>query len=157
MKQLLLTIILVISVMQLSAQNETYYFSKTVDVSIDDATISAKAALKKQGFGIVSESDMDKTLSEKLGVSDMKPYRVLGACNAKIAFKVLQVEENVAIFLPCKVILKYKEDHKTEVVIVNPEVAMKAINNKEAKKIFKEVSDLLKTALAGIVVRSISL
>ncbi len=134
----------------LSAQKQNYYSSKTVQLSFEEATTKTKEALKKQGFGIVAESDMDQMLKEKIGIADMKPYRVLGACNAKIAHKVLKLEENVGIFLPCKVIIKYKSEQKTEIVFVNPEVAMKPIKNKNAQVIFREVSVLLQKAMKDI-------
>ncbi|TLX77047.1 DUF302 domain-containing protein [Labilibacter sediminis] len=128
---------------------EKYYFSKTLDASFEEATTKTKEALKKQGFGIVAESDMDKMLKEKID-ADLKPYRVLGACNPKIAHKAILTEENVGIFLPCKVIIKYVDEKKTEVVIVNPNVAMKAIKNKDTQKIFKDVSELMKKVLEAI-------
>ncbi len=145
--------ILLLMVLSLSvnAQKENYYLSKTVDLSIEEVTLKVKEVIKKHGFGIVSESDMDQSLKEKLGdVVDMKPYRVLGACNAKIAHKIVSIEENIAIFLPCKVILKYKADNKTEIVVVNPKVAMKAVKNPKAQEIINEVSETFKTILSEI-------
>ena len=128
---------------------EKYYFNKTFSLSFEEATTKAKESLKEQGFGIVAESNMDQMLKEKIG-AELKPYRVLGACNAKIAHKAILAEENVAIFLPCKVLIKYIDENKTEVVIVNPNVAMKVIDNKKALKLFDEVSVLMKKALDGI-------
>jgi uncharacterized protein (DUF302 family) len=132
------------------AQNNDYYMSKTIQVPFEEATLKVKEALKTQGFGIVSEQDMDKMLHEKLGNINMKPYRVLGACNAKIAHQVIQLEDNIALFLPCKVIVKYVDEYSTEVVFVNPETAMEVVKNKEAKRILSTVTDLLKKAMADI-------
>ncbi|GAF01772.1 DUF302 domain-containing protein [Saccharicrinis fermentans] len=128
---------------------DSYYFNKMVELSFEEATTKAKASLKTQGFGIVAESNMDKMLKEKIGV-DLMPYRVLGACNPKIAYRAIQVEDNIAIFLPCKVIIKYVAENKTEVVMVNPVVAMKAIDNTKAHKLLMEVSVLMKKALDDI-------
>ncbi len=137
--------------LSVNAQKGNYYLSKSVDLSIEEVTPKVKEVLKKHGFGIVSESNMDQSLKEKLGdVVDMKPYRVLGACNAKIAHKIISVEENIAIFLPCKIILKYIDENKTEVVVVNPKVAMKAVKNPKAKEIINEVSETFNTILSEI-------
>ncbi|WP_083631260.1 DUF302 domain-containing protein [Labilibacter marinus] len=133
----------------LAGAQEKYYFSKTFDLSFEEATTKVKASLKEQGFGIVAESNMDKMLKEKIG-ADLLPYRVLGACNPKIAHKALLAEENIAIFLPCKVIIKFITETKTEIVVVNPAVAMQAVKNKKAQELFKEVSVLMKKALDGV-------
>ena len=82
MKTKALLFILVIFNMSAYAQNEKYYMSKTLDLSMDVTIVKVKEVLKEQGFGIVSEDDMDKTLKNKLGDIDMKPMKVLGACNA---------------------------------------------------------------------------
>ncbi len=149
MKIRLLLIMLAMFSIAVTAQKEKYYFSKTVKLGFEEATVKTKSELKKHGFGIVAESNMDKMLKDKID-ADIKPYRVLGACNPKIAHKAILAEENVAIFLPCKVILKFIDKNSTEVIIVNPRVAMKPIKNKEAQVIFKEVSVLMKKALEGI-------
>ncbi|MGQ1785531.1 DUF302 domain-containing protein [Saccharicrinis sp. GN24d3] len=148
MKTSFLFLFLMMFTVLVNAQ-EKYYFSKTVDLSFEEATTKTKASLKEQGFGIVAESNMDQMLKEKINV-DLKPYRVMGACNPKIAYKALQTEENVGIFLPCKVIIKFVSENKTEIVMVNPTVAMQAVNNADAKKLFEEVSVLMKKALDGI-------
>ncbi|WP_430932453.1 DUF302 domain-containing protein [Saccharicrinis sp. 156] len=148
MKTSFLFLFLMMFTVLVNAQ-EKYYFSKTVDLSFEEATTKTKASLKEQGFGIVAESNMDQMLKEKINV-DLKPYRVMGACNPKIAYKALQTEENVGIFLPCKVIIKFVSENKTEIVMVNPTVAMQAVNNADAKKLFDEVSVLMKKALDGI-------
>jgi len=150
MKTKALLFILVIFNMSAYAQNEKYYMSKTLDLSMDVTIVKVKEVLKEQGFGIVSEDDMDKTLKNKLGDIDMKPMKVLGACNAKLAYKVLQAEENMAIYLPCKVLIKYKEDNKTEVVFVNPKVAMNAVDNKEALDVMEEAFNMLKKAFVSL-------
>ena len=79
-----------------------------------------KASLKEQGFGIITEIDMHSTLEEKLGDVDMKPYRILGACNPKYAYQTLQKEENIGLFLPCKVLIKQTDENRCDVVMVNP-------------------------------------
>ena len=149
-KQLFLGILLTaFSLSAFSQQNiteEKYYFSKTLKGDLETVTDKVKTALKDQGFGIVTEIDMHKTLKEKLDVS-MAGYRILGACNAKFAYKTVQKEENIGVFLPCKVLLKEKENNTVEVVAVNPARLMSMLGNDDLKPISEEVADLFKEAL----------
>ena len=89
-----------------SQETADYYFSKEVKGSFDEVIDKTKKSLKEQGFGIITEIEMDKTLKEKLDDVDMMRYTILGACNPKFAYQTLQLEENIGLFLPCKVLVK---------------------------------------------------
>mgnify|MGYP006285895619 CR=1 FL=1 len=143
---MLMVMITVVGVAQENISKEKFYFSKTLTASVDEATQQVKASLKEQGFGIVTEMDMHKTLEEKLG-KNMKAYRILGACNAKFAWQTIQKEENIGVFLPCKVLVKDLGGGKTEIVAVNPSELMNMLNNPELEGIADEVTKRFKNAL----------
>ena len=81
-------------------QHSRYGFSKTVDLSYDKAVEKTRAALKEEGFGVLSEIDIKDKLKEKLGV-DFRRYVILGACNPPLAYKTLQEELEIGLLLPC--------------------------------------------------------
>src|SRR6187455_3551753 len=81
-----------------------YYFSKTLPVGFDEAIQKTTDALKNNGFGIITEIDVKKTFKEKLGV-EFRNYRILGACNPKLAYEALQLEDKVGTMLPCNVMI----------------------------------------------------
>lgn len=129
------------------AQENKYYFSKTLDVSTNEAIEKIKTALKEEGFGVVSESHMDRTLMEKIPDLKMDPYIVLGACNAKYARKVIEKEPNIGMLLPCKIVIRHLGKEQCEVAIINPSVAMSVVGNEELTPIFDEISIKLKKVL----------
>ena len=135
----------------LSAQPDgKYYFSKTVEGTFEEVTAKTKAELKKQGFGVITEIDMDAKLKEKLDDVDLRPYKILGVCNPAYAWKTIQVEENIGLFLPCKVLVKDLGGGKVEVVMVDPAALMGMLGNEELVKIAEKVSDKFRTALNSI-------
>ncbi|MCU4158190.1 DUF302 domain-containing protein [Carboxylicivirga sp. A043] len=131
----------------IAQEQESFYFSKTVDGTFEEVTNKTKALLKEQGFGVITEIDMDAKLKEKLPDIDMKPYKILGVCNPSFAHKTLQIEENIGIFLPCKAIVKDIGNGKIEVVIVNPAALMGMLNKPELVTIANEVSEKFQNAL----------
>lgn len=126
-----------------------YYFSKILPAEFADAIALTKKALAKEGFGIISEIDMQGKLKEKLGV-DYKKYTILGACNPAYAYKALQVEERIGIMLPCNVVVIDREDGTTEVAAVHPVASMMAIQNTALHSIAKEVTDKLEKVIKGL-------
>ena len=126
---------------------ENYYFSKTVNGSMDQVTVKVKTVLKEQGFGIITEIDMKQKLEEKLGKVDIQPYKILGACNPAFALETLKVEENIGLFLPCKVLVKQIESDKMEVVMVNPSALMRMLGNDKLVAIAAEVTEKFEAAL----------
>jgi len=138
------------SAMLFSQSNVDYYFSKKVDLNFEKATEKVKEELKKQGFGVITEIDMDEKLKEKLDDIDVKPYRLLGACNPAYAYETMKVEENIGLFLPCKVIIKYVDENKSEVVMINPSAMMKMLGNDELMPIADDVTKKFKKALDAI-------
>ena len=106
--------------------------------------------MKKQDFGVITEIDMDKKLQEKLDNVDIKPYKILGVCNPSFAYKTLQVEENIGLFLPCKAVIKELDNGMVEVVIVSPTILMKMLGKKELVEIAKKVTEKFQLVLDNI-------
>jgi len=106
-----------------------YYIEKTVEGSFEDVYQRIKEALSTEGFGIVSEIDMDKKFRESLGESFRK-YRILGACNPSLAFQALKQEDKVGTMLPCNVIMQEIAPERIEVAAVDPAASMQAVGNK---------------------------
>lgn len=83
----------------------SYYFQTTIDQNFSDALSRVREALQAEGFGIISEIDIGKTLKDKIGV-DFRPYVILGACNPALAHEALLMEDKVGTMLPCNVIVQ---------------------------------------------------
>lgn len=127
-----------------------YYLSKTIaqsDFSKAEELVVEK--LKEQGFGIVTQIDMQATLKTKIG-EDIQPYKILGACNPAYAFKAISAEDRIGVMLPCNVCLQQKENDSVEVFAVNPMVAMESINSSDVEGIAKEITAKLEAALAAL-------
>lgn len=149
MKKIFLLVSVTLLFLFIATAQETpeYYFSKTIKASFEETTQKVKEALKAQQFGVITEIAMDKKLAEKLPDVHIEPYLLLGACNPKFAYETMQKEENIGLFLPCKVLIKYKDKNTTEVVMVNPSVLMQMLGNKELNGIADEVTQRFKKAL----------
>ena len=143
--------ILIISSVSAFSQNDGIFkMKKTVEGNIEEITTRTKEALKNQGFGIVSEIDMDKKLKSKLDNIELKPYKILGVCNPESAYKSIQQESNIGLFLPCKVLLKDLGNGKIEIVMADPVALMGSLKNKELDDIATEVTKKLAKALKEI-------
>jgi uncharacterized protein (DUF302 family) len=127
----------------------TYYFAKTLDLPFDAAIEKVTEALKAEGFGVLTEIDVQKTLKAKLDV-DFRPYRILGACNPGFAHKALIAEDKIGTMLPCNVIVQDAGDGKTEVAAVDPMASMQAVDNGELGEIAGSVRDKLKAVIAAL-------
>jgi uncharacterized protein (DUF302 family) len=126
-----------------------YYISTIVNTSFNETITKVTEALKLEGFGIVSEIDMQAKLREKLEV-DFKKYTILGACNPAFAYKALQAEEKIGTMLPCNVVIIDKEDGRTEVVAVNPIASMMAVKNSAIEPLAEEITNKLKRVIENI-------
>lgn len=115
-----------------------YYFSKTLATSFEDAVRRATEALKQEGFGIITEIDVKDTLKKKLGV-DFRGYRILGACNPKLAHEALQLEDKIGTMLPCNVVVQETPDRKIEIAAIDPVASMMAIDNPALRRAAEEV------------------
>jgi len=125
-----------------------YGFSKELDTPYDTVIQAVKAALKEEGFGVLTEIDVKKTIQEKLGI-DMKKYTILGACNPSYAYKAILIEDNIGLMLPCNVIV-YEKGNKTVLSIIRPTVAMQVTDNSELRKVAAAVEGLLKKVFESV-------
>lgn len=124
----------------------SYYFSKSVDYDFDTAIAKVTEELKKEGFGVLTEIDVQATLKKKLNV-DFKKYRILGACNPGFAHQALQAEDKIGTMLPCNVIVQEHPDGKVEVSAVDPVASMMAVKNDSLGNIATQVREKLKKVI----------
>ncbi len=127
----------------------SYYFSKTIQASFSEAIEQVTEALAKEGFGILTQIDVQATLKKKLDV-DFKPYTILGACNPPFAYKALQAEEKVGTMLPCNVIVLEKSPGEVEVAAVDPLASMQAIQNPGLEGIAREIQSKLQSIIQSL-------
>ena len=127
----------------------SYYFSKIVDDSFDDAIERVTENLSNEGFGVLTTIDVSGTLKKKLDV-DFQRYTILGACNPGYAHKALQAEDKIGTMLPCNVIVQETADGKVEVAAVDPMASMMAIQNESLGAIASEVRAKLQSVIDGL-------
>ena len=127
----------------------SYYFSKTVKSSFEEAIIRTTEALKKEGFGVLTEIKIHEKLKEKLGV-EFNRYVILGACNPAFAYKALQAENKIGTMLPCNVIVQDLGNGDIEIAAVNPIESMKAIRNEELGSVAAQVTEMLKRVVESL-------
>ncbi|MDH5474963.1 MAG: DUF302 domain-containing protein [Cyclobacteriaceae bacterium] len=126
-----------------------YYLNKTTTLSFSEAEEQIRVALKEVGFGILTEIDMQATLKAKID-KDIQAYKILGACNPNFAYQSVQEEEKIGIMLPCNVTIIDKQNGTVDVSIMNPEVALKVVENDKIAPFATEVKTLLESALEKI-------
>ena len=124
----------------------TYYFSKSLPVAFDEAVQKTVARLKQADFGIITEIDVKRILKEKIGV-DFRGYRILGACNPKLAYEALQLEDKIGTMLPCNVVVQEMAPGQTEVAAIDPVASMEAVDNPDLKQAAMRVQALLKQVI----------
>jgi uncharacterized protein (DUF302 family) len=126
-----------------------YYFGKTVEMSFDDAIVRVTEELKKEGFGVLTEVDIQATLKKKLDV-DFRPYKILGACNPPFAYKALQAEQNIGLLLPCNVIVQDAGNGNTEVAVIDPLVSMSRVENPALEPVAAEIKLKLQRVIQNV-------
>ena len=126
-----------------------YHFSKRLDFPFDQAVSRVTEALKREGFGVLTDIDVKATMKAKLG-EDFRPYRILGACNPQLAHRALKLEDKIGTMLPCNVIVQQHTDGAVEVSAVDPIASMQAIDNPGLAEVAKEVQARLKRVVEGL-------
>ena len=124
----------------------SYSIGKVVNLSYDEALEKVTEELKKEGFGVLTEIDVKKTLKEKLDV-DVPRYKILGACNPPFAHKALETEPEVGLLLPCNVIVYESENGGINVSAINAQAMLSIIDRDDMEPIAKEVNDRLKRVI----------
>ena len=127
----------------------SYYFNKIVNLTFNEAIEKTIEELKKEGFGVLTEIDVQAAMKKKLDV-DFRKYRILGACNPQFAYKALLAEDKIGTMLPCNVIVQEKEDGKIEIAAIDPISSMQAIKNENLGEIAQKVQSKLKQVIENI-------
>lgn len=130
-------------------KKDTYYFFKVVNMTFDEAVVRVKETLKEQGFGVVSEINMQEKITKATG-KEMNPYLILGACNPHGAYEALQIDGHIGLILPCNVIVRDLGNDRIEVAAIDPNKSMQTADNPKLKPLAKEVGEKLKLAIANI-------
>ncbi len=119
-----------------------YYFSKELDLPFDEAVQAVTESLKKEGFGVLTEIDVQATLKKKLGV-DFRRYLILGACNPPFAHRALEIEDKIGLMLPCNVVVQELPSGKMEVAAIDPLASMQAVENRALAGVGEQVREKL--------------
>src|SRR5512139_3119672 len=124
----------------------SYYFSKTLGISFDEALVRVTEELKKEGFGILTEIDVKETMKKKMNV-DFRKYKILGAGNPPLAHKAIQTEDKIGTILPCNVIVQEFFEGKVEVAAIDPVASMQAVENPKLRDVADQVRVKLKKVI----------
>src|ERR1039457_4837125 len=127
----------------------SYYLGKVLPLGFDEAIRRVTEALKREGFGIITEIDVKATLKSKINV-EFRPYRILGACNPALAYEALQLEDKVGTMLPCNVVVQELAPGRVEVAAVDPVASMMAIDNPELKHAAEKVQAKLRQVIDSL-------
>jgi len=128
------------------ANIENYAFTATTELGFEETIEKVTALLADQGFGILSEIDVQATLKKKLDV-DYKPYKILGACNPPFAHKSLEANELIGVFLPCNVVVWDNGDNRT-ISAMNPRVMSDIMDNVEIDVVAAGITEKLKNVFS---------
>lgn len=127
----------------------TYYIATEVAGSFDQVLVEVIERLKQEGFGVLTDIDVQATLKNKIG-ADMPKYRILGACNPSFAHQALKLEDKLGVLLPCNVIVRETPDGRVEVATIDPAVAMERTGNPALAELAAEARRRLSNMLETI-------
>ncbi|MGQ0588337.1 MAG: DUF302 domain-containing protein [Sphingosinicella sp.] len=126
-----------------------YYIATTLPLSFEETIARTEAALKEEGFEIISRIDIQEALKTKIGV-DFRPYTILGACNPALAHEALKLEDKVGTMLPCNVVVQARADGSSEVAAIDPVASMQAIENPQLVEAASEVRQRLSRVIQSL-------
>lgn len=124
----------------------SYYLNRMLAVTFDEAVARTREALKTEGFGVLTEINVQETLKAKIG-ADFPKYLILGACNPTLAHEALRLENKVGTMLPCNVVVRDAGDGQIEVAAIDPVASMQAIDNPA----LKEAAQVVRVKLGRVV------
>ena len=120
-----------------------YGFHASLDLAFNDAVERVMAALKQEGFGVLSDIDVQGAMREKLGL-DMPAYRILGACNPPLAHKALQADPDIGLLLPCNVVVRQESEGRVTVAFVDPMVMMERVKQPVVQEVAEDAARRLR-------------
>jgi uncharacterized protein (DUF302 family) len=126
-----------------------YAFGKPVSLPFDEAVSRITATLAQEGFGVLTEIDVQATLRKKLGL-EMPPYRILGACNPQFASKAIAAEPQIGALLPCNVVVRRDGEGVTHVEFMDPQAILALVDHPDVHALAGEVRAGLERALAAV-------
>lgn len=126
----------------------SYYFSKATKYSFAEALTRVTEALQQEGFGVLTEIDVQATLKKKLN-ANFRRYKILGACNPTFAHQALQAEEYIGAMLPCNVIVQEKNGG-VEIAAIDPAASMAAVQNDKLAEIAEQVRNKLANVIKNV-------
>jgi uncharacterized protein (DUF302 family) len=130
--------------------SRTYGFGTTIGTSYQETVVRTRAALKEQGFGILTEIDVQQTMKEKLG-AEFRPYIILGACNPPLAHKALSADLGIGLLLPCNVVVYDNQNGTSSVEAMDPEAALGIVgDNQSIAEVAREAKARLQVAMAAL-------
>jgi uncharacterized protein (DUF302 family) len=124
-------------------------FGKPVDLGFDEAVETVTEELAKEGFGVLTEIDVQATLKKKLG-EDMRPYRILGACNPRLAHQAVTAVPEIGLLLPCNVLVREDDEGKVHVSFMDPGSVLGLVDNPDVEPLAGQVKEKLERVLAAL-------
>ena len=124
-------------------------FGKAVDLGFDEAVETVTEELAKEGFGVLTEIDVQATLKKKLG-EDMRPYRILGACNPPLAHQAVTAVPEIGLLLPCNVLVREDDEGKVRVSFMDPGSVLGLVDNPDVEPLAEQVKEKLERVLAAL-------
>jgi uncharacterized protein (DUF302 family) len=127
----------------------SYFINKIVETDFNTTIKNVTKLLETEGFGVLSEIDVQETLKKKLDV-DFRKYKILGACNPPNAYKALSSEPYIGLMLPCNIVIQETDEGKTDVSAINPQASMQAVQNQELISIAGEIKNKLERVIKSL-------
>lgn len=124
-------------------------FGKAVDLGFEEAIEKVTEELGKEGFGVLTEIDVQATLKKKLG-EDMRPYRILGACNPPLAHQAVTAVPEIGLLLPCNVLVRETDDGTVRVSFMDPGSVLGLVDNPDVEPLAGQVKEKLERVLAAL-------
>ena len=126
-----------------------YGFGKTVSLPFESALTNVTDELRKEGFGVLTEIDVKATMKKKLN-AEMRPYRILGACNPTLALRALTADPQIGLLLPCNVVVREDGSGVVHVEFMDPSAVLQLVDRAEVAQLATEVKQRLERVMAAL-------